>query len=111
MATLTVQSATLAGTAITMSNCAAGGDEYVMTDSKTAILLTNAHAGNDYTVTVASGVNCNYGTDHDVAVSVVHGTTKLIGPFSYTRFKDANKKVQITYSGVTTMTIAVLRVP
>lgn len=63
---------------------------------------------------VAASVNsqtpCNYGFDHDAVVAVPAGGERVIGPFPKARFNDASDKVLISYSGVTSVTVAVLEV-
>jgi hypothetical protein len=111
MATLTVQSAAITGTALSYANCAAGGDQFAITDSRCAIIVVNGHASNDYNVTIANQTNCSYGVDHDLVVAVPAGAERLIGPFEYARFKDANGLVQLAYSATASVTVAYLRLP
>lgn len=108
MATLTVQKVDLAGLAPTYAAAAVGGDEFV-NSGKEFIHVKNGGAG-AITVTVNSQALCNQGFDHDAAVSVPASGERMIGPFLKARFDDANAKVQITYSGVTSVTIAVIQV-
>ena len=54
MATLTVQTGTSAGVALTFNTAAAGGDEVPNTDGTTVLLLRNGHATNPRTITIAT---------------------------------------------------------
>jgi len=45
----------------------------------------------------------------DRVVSVTNGTSKLIGPFLPSVYNDGNGRVQINYSDITSVTVAVLR--
>jgi hypothetical protein len=60
-------------------------------------------------VTINSQKACDQGFDHDIVVAVPNGGERLIGPFS-DRFADASGQVLITYSGVTSVTVAALEV-
>lgn len=46
-----------------------------------------------------------------MAVAVPDGEERIIGPFSKNRFDDVDGKVQVTYSAVTSVTVAVVEVP
>lgn len=66
-------------------------------------------SGGSLTVTVDSPQLCNQGSTHDLAVAVPAGEERMIGPFDPKRFNDDDGYVQLTYSGVTSLTIAVLK--
>ncbi|OGD18839.1 MAG: hypothetical protein A2Y70_00600 [Candidatus Aminicenantes bacterium RBG_13_64_14] len=87
----------------------AGGDEFV-NSGREFIHVKNGHTS-PQTVTVNSQTVCNQGYDHDAPVVIPASEERMIGPFPKGRFDDANGKVQITYSGVTALTIAAVRVP
>jgi hypothetical protein len=109
MATLTVQDIVLAGLEATYDACTGGGDEFVNT-GREFIHFINGDAA-DKTITIDSQNACNQGSDHDVPVVCTANEERLIGPFPGGRFNDANNKVQITYSAVTSCTIAIIRLP
>lgn len=109
MATLAVQIASLTGLNPTYGSAAVGGDEFP-NSGREVIHVKNGHSGAQ-TVTVDSQALCNQGVDHNPAVSIPAGEERIIGPFPKARFDDASAKVQLTYSGVTALTIAVIRVP
>src|SRR3972149_9483105 len=108
MATLSVQQAAITGLEEVYSSCAAGGDEFA-NDGNTFIIVKNGHSS-PQTVTVVSQVaeaDLPPGTDQaNVAIVVTNAEQRIIGPFPQAGFNDANGKVQLTYSGVTALTIA-----
>jgi hypothetical protein len=111
MATLTVQTAVIAGTAVTFAAAAGGGDQFANSGNERVIIKNGS--GAPITVTFDSPTTCSFGTTanaaHDLAVSVAAGAETMVGPLSTDKFNDANGNVQITYSGVTSLTIAVVR--
>ena len=108
MATLTVQQIALAGITPTYDACTADGDQFP-NDGKTYIELKNTDTASQ-DVVVASPTNCDQGSTHDVTVSIPANTdNKKIGPFPPSRFNDGNGYVQLTYSGVSALTIGAFR--
>jgi len=89
-------------------SCAGGGDEAVNEDY-TFLHVVNGHSG-AWVVTVNSVKACDQGFDHDVEVSVPASEERMIGPFDRGRFNDSAGKIQITYDGVTALTIAAIKV-
>ena len=61
--------------------------------------------GGDITVTIASQRACDQGSTHNAAVVVTAGEERFIGPFDPARYNDSNGMTQLTYSGVTSLTI------
>ena len=109
MPILTNQIVTLAAIAPSYAACAAGGDEFV-NSGRDFIHIKNGHTS-PQTVTVNSQTVCDQGVDHDVPVVVTNAQERMIGPFPKGRFDDTGGKVQLTYSGVVALTIAIVRVP
>lgn len=109
MATLTVQEIPLTGVAPSYDAATGGGDEFV--NSGREFIHVKNGGGGSINVTINSQVNCNQGYDHDAVVAVGASAEKMIGPFPKDRFNDSGGKAQITYSGVTSVTIAVIRLP
>lgn len=109
MSTLNVQKVVLGGLSPTYGAAAVGGDEFV--NSGRDFIHVKNGGGSSVDVTVNSQEPCDQGYDHDVVVAVGAGAEKMIGPFPKSRFDDADGKVQITYSGVASVTIAVIQVP
>lgn len=109
MADLTVQKVVLTGLNPSYEAAAAGGDAFV-NSGRTFIHVKNGGAGS-IDVTVDSQTPCSQGYDHDAVVAVPAGEERMIGPFTKERFNDNDEKVQIAYSGVTSVTIAAIEVP
>jgi len=107
MALLTTQQIVLAGLEATYASCAGGGDTF-SNDGQTFLHVKNG-SGGDITVTINSVEACNQGSDHDVAVVVTAGEERMIGPFPRKRFNSATGTASISYSGVSSLTIAALK--
>ena len=113
MATLTAQKITDQGTIATMSTATGGGDEFVNTGLE-FLFFQNGHASNSYVITITAQVtnihHQNFGTvvKENIVKTITAGAEVFIGPFKQAAFNDANHKVQITYSGVTTLNVAAL---
>lgn len=107
MAVLTVQKPSAAGTYAPVA-AEAGGDSFPNTGVE-FFYIKNGDAS-PKTVTFDSPGTCSFGlaanAAHDLAVTVPAGEEKLIGPFATARFNDANNRVQVTYSAVTSVTVA-----
>jgi len=71
---------------------------------KTFLRVANG-SGSPITVTIDSVVACDQGFDHDLAVAVPAGDEYTIGPIDRARYDDGSGYVQITYSGVTSLTV------
>lgn len=104
MADLAVQATSLTGLAVTYAAASAGGDTFD-NDGRTVLLVKNSDTA-AHTVTPNSVTPCNYGFDHDVAVSVPAGGGREIGPFDPSRY---GVSVSVAYSAVTGMTVAAVR--
>jgi len=113
MATLTAQKVTDTGTIATMASATGGGDEFLNTGLE-FLFFQNEHAENSYVITVTAQVtnihHQNFGTvvKENITKTITAGAEVFIGPFKQAAFNDANHKVQVTYSGVTTLNVAVL---
>lgn len=111
MATLTTQNVTRAGVVPTYGACAGGGDRF--TPSNTTFLHVKNGSGGALTVTVAATkVPLANMTEAVAAVSIAAGAEKMLGPFPADHFvaTDGSGLADITYSGVTSLTIAVVQV-
>lgn len=109
MATLSVQEVGRAGAVITHGSAAGGGDSFA--PSKETFLSVINGGGGSITVTVATPRQAFPDVETaDVAVAVAAGVTKLLGPFPAEHFAQADDGLaDITYSGVTSVTIAAIR--
>ena len=108
MATITVQDVTAAaGTAVTFASAAGGGDVINTPGERVYLLVRNADASSK-TVTIAvPGTLWNGQAAPDTAVTVSAGTTKAI-PLG-ANYLDSNGQASVTYSDVTSTTIAAVR--
>lgn len=108
MALLTTQTVVPGGTTPTYQAAAAGGD--TVAPGKDVFLHVKNGGGGSINVTVDSVTPCNYGSDHDLVVAVPAGSERMIGPLPPERYANASTGlVNVTYSGVTTVTIAAIR--
>jgi hypothetical protein len=116
MATLTRQNLIEAGISITESAADVAGDKATNGDGKTVFLVNNASAGS-INVTISEQMadrnDPNYGTltKSNVVKAVAAGAIAIIGPFAAAAFNDVNGDVNISYSAVTTVTVAALKLP
>lgn len=106
MAELTVQVIAQAGLNPSYGAAAAGGDTFE-NDGKTYLHVKNGGAGS-ITVTVDADKNCDQGFDHNASVAVPAGGERIIGPFPLHQYP---AKPSVTYSGVTSVTVAAVRLP
>lgn len=116
MALLTpIQLAPDAGTLDIVAQLAAaagGGDSYFGTGAD--LFVVKNGGGAPITVTVTASGADNFGivnVAHDLTRSVAAGAIAFIVASTLSRFRDSNGNVQITYSGVTTVTVGVFRFP
>jgi hypothetical protein len=108
MAELTVQQATSEGIIPTFTAASAEGDVFT-NNGKTYIHVKNDGASS-IDVTIEAQRLCNFGELHNEVVSVGAGSEKIIGPFNPLQFNDATGKVNISYSDVTNVTVAVISI-
>lgn len=107
MAQLTVQETTLDGSTVTYATAGASGDTF-SNDGDTTLRVKNGGASS-MTVTVSSLKPCDQGFTHDIQDTVPAGGELEIGPFSPVRFNDKTGNVSVSYSAVTTVTVAAVR--
>lgn len=111
MATLTTQVITRAGTVITPVAAAGGGDA-MQVGSGMMLEVVNG-GGSPITVTLNIPAARTYEPNVAItspAVSVTNGTTRWFGPIDAQTFADpVTGLLSITYSGVTTVTVAAVQ--
>lgn len=108
MALLATQQIQITGPAITLTAAAGGGDTVSPSD-RTFLWVKNA-SGSPITVTVVTPGTFKGQALADVAVSVPATTgERLIGPLDGS-LVDTTGVVPITYSGVTSLTVAAVRI-
>lgn len=110
MADITPQYPGVAGSTPTVTSCAAGGDAVIDPTNEAFILLTNG-SGGSLTATIVAQATTRQAdgafpaqTLANQAIAVPAGAARVAGPFP-AAFHDSNGKIQITYSGVTSLTI------
>lgn len=111
MATLTTQVINRGGTVVTPVAAAGGGD--AMSCGAGMMLRVVNGGGAPITVTLAVPAARTYEANVSItspAISVTNGTTKEIGPIDAQTFMDPTTGLcTITYSGVTTVTVAAVQ--
>lgn len=113
MANITPKTSPIVGAAIGVSvpittAASAGGDTFD-NDGRTIIVVKNG-SGAPITVTFDSLTPSNYGTDVNPAAAIPAGATYFFGPLDPNRFNDANGRVGVSYSGVTSLTVDSFRI-
>jgi hypothetical protein len=107
MATLPYVQPTIAGTNPAFAAAAGGGDKVAPNDR--GYLHYKNGSGSTITVTVVVPGNTRYGqANPDVAVAIPAGADRLIGPFPADLADPTDGLVAITYSGVTSLTVAAI---
>lgn len=102
MATITPQSVSSAGTAVTMTAATAGGDT-IANASGARFIVTNGSAS-AITVTFNGVVACSQGYTHNVTVSVAAGATEqVLVPTQCVNASNGNASV--SYSAATSVTV------
>ena len=108
MATLSVQQSVRAGLTLARASAAGGGDKFLNT-GKEALIIKNGDSGS-HTVTIVSQSTMDGLAVADRAVAVAAGAEKVIGPFQPNVYNDDDGFVQLTYDGVTSVTVAVVKI-
>ncbi len=98
------------GAALTYASADVAGDSFA-NNGKVALIVFNGGVAST-TVTLDSPNACSFGVSnaaHDSAVAVAAGATKVFGPLDQARFNDTGGLVQVTYSVITDVDVAVIR--
>jgi hypothetical protein len=106
MALLAVQASTAAGLVPTFVAASAGGDTLPAGDH-IGLRVKNG-SGGSITVTIAGSVPCSQGFTHSTAVTVAAGADTIIEPLPANRYGDSTGTVTVTYSAVTSVTVAAI---
>lgn len=107
MAALSTQEVVAAGTTLSFAACAGGGDTFI-NDGNTFLYVKNG-SGGALTVTIAAPATPHGMTITAQAVSVGAGSEKCIKPYPQQFTQPAAATTNITYSGVTSLTIAAVK--
>lgn len=94
----------------------AGGDYFANPVGDRFIHVKNAGGGSINVTVTAQDTDADISgfgtlTKASQVIAVPAGEDRFVGPFPLRAFNDANGDVQLTYSGVTSVTIAALRLP
>lgn len=109
MATLSVLTSAVTGTALTYASCAATGDVFP-NDGKTLVHFLNT--GTQKTVTFVSPATVGGLATTDPTATVLATTgTCIAGPFDPVLFNNASGQVAMTYSSETALSVAVIKLP
>lgn len=113
MATLTVQDAAEGG-GITFQ-AASGGGDVAPNDGKTVLVFWNDDSSLSIVTITAQDTTANapgFGaiTKADAVKSIAADTADLMGPFPTTAFNNASGQIAVTYSSVSDLAVAAVRV-
>lgn len=111
MAALTVKTAVQSGTNVNGVAADVGGDTFANT-GREALLVRNG-SGGSLNVTIATPGTVDGLALEERVVAVPAGATRLIGPFPPRIFNVGGQpgaNASVTYSGVTSLTVEVIRV-
>lgn len=109
MAELTVQEIVITGLEATAASAAGGGDTF-KNDGKTFFRAING-SGGDITLTFTTPGKVGGVAIADPTVVVTAGETREVGPFEPSIFNNSSGLVAVSYSGVTSLTVAAIRLP
>lgn len=108
MADLSYQQSEITGIAVTFANAAAGGDT-VAVNARGLLLVRNQDAAAKTVTVVVPGTKYGQALP-DVPVAVDAGATAAIGPFPADLADPTTGRVHVTYSAVTSVTVAAVLV-
>lgn len=113
MATISQQTFDEAGTDLTLTAAAGGGDQFANQGQQILIISNGDASSKTVTVTAqnTSFESSTYGNSvkQDQALAVAAGSVGIMGPFPVASFNDSSGNAQITYSAVTSLEIAVVK--
>lgn len=113
MATISVQTITIAGITPSYAAVAAGGDQF-LNDNNSYVQIKNSSGSNSYTVTIDTPVTFGGATVSNPSVAIGTNGDKMFGPFPQSAFNDSAGYVVLTYTGsapATDLKIGVFRHP
>lgn len=108
MALITPQLVEPTGVALTFAAASGGGDT-ISPGSTTCLLVRNGDASSKTVTIVVPGTK--YGqANPDISAAVAAGVTAVFGPFGSDLADPADGLIDVTYSAVTSVTVAALRI-
>lgn len=109
MATLTISLPTaIAAVALGAVAAESGGDQF-LNDGRVFVYAKNTNASSRTVTIVTSGSLLGGLSIGDVAFALAQDEEKVVGPFPPRYFNDSGGYVQITYSAVTGVTVAAIK--
>lgn len=115
MAVLTVQNVVESGLEVSFVSAAAGGDQVPNDSSQRTFVWVKNGGGSDITLTVTSQHTSTRAPGFGLvskasqAITVTAGEDRLIGPFPDAAYNNSSGNVALSYSAVTSVTIAALK--
>lgn len=106
MATLTAIVPTFAGVSLGAAAAAGGGDKFLNTGNE--LLYIKNGGGSPITLTLDAQTVSGL-TITDPTVTVAAGAEKIVGPFDPRYFSDSSGFLNLSYSAVTSVTVAVIQ--
>lgn len=103
MATLAVTQISKAGLELALTAAAGGGDAFA-NDGQTMFVANNG-SGGDITVTLVTQATADGLAIADRTFVVTAGDIEVIADLDPAIYNDSNGRVQVTYSGVTSLTV------
>jgi len=85
------------------------GDEFVNTGKELILVQHTNGAGSSVTLTVTTSATVDGEAVADRVITIGPGETHLLGPWPQQWYNDANAKVQLAWSAVTDITLAVIK--
>lgn len=109
MATIPIQTFSKDGVVITAGAAAEAGDQFP-NNGKTLYKVINGD-GSSTNVTITPQNTVNGLTLAPVIVAVAGGATKYLGPYEPQYFNNSSGRAVVTYSSVTSLTVAAVTLP
>ncbi len=109
MADITAQTAARSANELTMASAAAGGDTFTNTGIELLLIINGS--GSPITLTVTTPQTVDSEADlavADLAIVIPAGEQHLIGPFPKAHYNNSSDQVSLSYSAVTSVTLAVI---
>lgn len=103
MATLTVTQIPKTGVELALTAAAGGGDEFA-NDGNTVFIANNG-SGGDITLTIVSQATADGLAIADRTVTLTAGDLEAVADLDPDIYNDSDGMVQVTYSGVTSLTV------
>lgn len=107
MAVLTVVPISVTPAETTMAAAAGGGDEFRNTGKERFRVRNGGGSSITATLAAVSAAGCPAGTLHNLVITVPAGEERCVTNLATARFNAADGNVDVTYSGVTSVTVGV----